>query len=619
VGGEGWDARPWPAGEAQSWSGPTGSAPAAPHWAAAPPRPGPPHPTAQPWTAVPNRDGQPWTSPTPPEASPRTYSTPGYATPGQSTPGPPVHGSGPVAHGQPGPGAPPAAAGGPVVPTGWSGDDRPTWQVRAIRDEPADWDSGPAPSQSSGPDGRPPWPDPSRRPDNGPYERGRPRDPGPAHDPGHPHDHAADGGEDDEGWDDDEDDEAPPRRRGGHGHGHGPLAKVSTHTKRIVLAILIPCAIATVAGLVLLWPGKVAGVAQGDQGTDQRAYGTVLTINETPCQPGPSLGPGANTNQPCGVASIRIDSGAGSNSTVAVDLPQGPGAPTLAIGDRVVLAFTPAAGGSPDTYDVIDHQRGQPLVYMLALCGAIIVVFGRLRGFTALIGLGLSFGLLLVFILPGILNGESPLLVAIVGSAAIMFAVLYLTHGFNVHTSVAVLGTLASLVVTGGLGYAFTAALKLTGFGSEESVYLSVLQGNVDMRGLLLAGIIIGALGVLDDMTVTQATTVAELAQGGTSRIEVYRAATRVGRAHVASAVNTIVMAYAGASLPLLLLVAVGGRDISDLLTSEFLTQEILRSAVGTIGLVAAVPITTALASLVADIRPRTAARPRAAIRPRRP
>ena len=193
-----------------------------------------------------------------------------------------------------------------------------------------------------------------------------------------------------------------------------------------------------------------------------------------------------------------------------------------------------------------------------------------------------------------------------------MFAVLYLTHGVSVHTSVAILGTLASLVLTGLLGAAFTAGLKLTGFGSEETVYLSVLQGSVDMRGLLLAGIIIGALGVLDDMTVTQASTVAELAPGASSRLEVYRAATRIGRAHVASAVNTIVLAYAGASLPLLLLIAAGGRNISDLLTSEFLTQEIVRSAVGTIGLVAAVPITTALATLVADIRPRAASGGRA-------
>ena len=139
---------------------------------------------------------------------------------------------------------------------------------------------------------------------------------------------------------------------------------------------------------------------------------------------------------------------------------------------------------------------------------------------------------------------------------------------------------------------------------TEESLYLSILQGNVDMRGLLLAGIIIGALGVLDDVTITQASTVAELSQSPTSRLELYRAATRIGRAHVASAVNTIVLAYAGASLPLLLLVAAGGRDVSDLLTSEFLAQEIVRSAVGTIGLVAAVPITTALAALVADIHP---------------
>ena len=184
-----------------------------------------------------------------------------------------------------------------------------------------------------------------------------------------------------------------------------------------------------------------------------------------------------------------------------------------------------------------------------------------------------------------------------------MFAVLYLTHGVNVHTSVAILGTLAALVLTGLFGAAFTATTRLTGFGSEETLYLSVMQGNVDMRGLLLAGIIIGALGVLDDLTVTQAVAVAELSATATSRLELYRAATRVGRAHVASAVNTIVLAYAGTSLPLLLIVAAGGNDISDLLTSQFLAQEIVRSAVGTIGLVAAVPITTALAALVADIR----------------
>jgi uncharacterized membrane protein len=415
--------------------------------------------------------------------------------------------------------------------------------------------------------------------------------------------------QDDEDWDDEDDDLGDRIRGHSHGHGH-TRTPVSAHTKRIVFAIVIPCMVATVVGLVLLWPGKVA-TPSGDAGSEQRAYGTITSVDEIPCPPVPAGAPSAGTaNQPCGEAGVKVTSGTGSGTQIIVDLPQGPGAPTVKTGDTVVLSYTPAVGNDvPAKYQIVDHDRGKALIYVLALCGAIIIVFGRLRGFAALIALGVSFVILLGFILPGILNGKPPLLVAIVGSAAVMFLVLYLTHGFNTQTSVAVLGTLASLLVTGLLGVAFTATLKLTGFGSEESVYLSVLQGTVDMRGLLLAGIIIGALGVLDDMTVTQASTVAELAKHARSRMEVYRAATRIGRDHVASAVNTIVFAYAGASLPLLLLLVAGGRHISDLLTSEFITQEIVRTAVGTIGLVAAVPITTALGSLVADIRPRTADR----------
>jgi uncharacterized membrane protein len=150
----------------------------------------------------------------------------------------------------------------------------------------------------------------------------------------------------------------------------------------------------------------------------------------------------------------------------------------------------------------------------------------------------------------------------------------------------------------------FTATTSLTGIGNDDSLYLSVLNSEVDMRGLLLAGIIIGALGVLDDVTVTQASTVAELAPTATSRLQLFRSAIRVGRAHVGSAVNTIILAYAGASLPVLLLIAAGNQDVSDLLTGQYLAQEIVRAAVGTIGLVAAVPITTGLAALVADLHP---------------
>jgi uncharacterized membrane protein len=419
--------------------------------------------------------------------------------------------------------------------------------------------------------------------------------------PNHDHDDRYDDGE--------EGDDEHESRGHGHGHGHshgGGSASVSARTKRIVMAILIPAMVVTVVGLVWLWPGRIHVTHPQSTGSEQRAYGDVLGITEQVCPSGFAT-PGSNL--PCGTATVRVTDGPGKNTRVTVDLPQGPGAPVLKVGDRIVLAFATEAAPGANPYSVVDHQRGQPLLYMLALCGAIIVVFGRLRGFTAIIGLAVSFGVLLYFIIPGILNGEPPLLVAIIGSAAIMFAVLYLTHGFNTETSVAIIGTLGALLVTGLLGAGFTAATKLTGFSDEQTLYLSILQGNVDMRGLLLAGIIIGALGVLDDLTVTQAATVAELAQSPTSRMELYRAATRIGRAHVASAVNTIILAYAGESLPLLLLVAAGGQDVTDLLTSQFMAQEIVRSAVGTIGLVAAVPITTALAALVADVRTRPARR----------
>jgi uncharacterized membrane protein len=258
-------------------------------------------------------------------------------------------------------------------------------------------------------------------------------------------------------------------------------------------------------------------------------------------------------------------------------------------------------GGRP--YTVVDQQRTGPMIWLVALTVGVVLVFGRLLGLTSLVGLAASFAVLLFFVIPAILRGSPPLLVAVVGAAAIMFLALYLTHGVNVHTSVAIGGTLASLVLTGVLGVAFTSALRLTGVAGDDDAFLAATRAGIDMRGLLLAGIVIGALGVLDDVTVTQAATVAELAaHGGQSRLQLYRAASRIGRAHAASAVNTIVLAYAGGSLPLLLLLATSTQPISQVLTGEFMAQEILRSAVGTIGLVASVPITTALAALVADL-----------------
>ena len=387
-------------------------------------------------------------------------------------------------------------------------------------------------------------------------------------------------------------------------HAHDGVPAASRHTRRLVAMVLVPAAIATVIGLVVLWPGHVhatTGTGNDQEGT--RASGTVVAIQAHTCPANTDDSASERSGEQCGSASVAINRGPGNGERVPVDLPQGPGAPRLSVDDRVVLLYQPGAVPGGHAYVVVDHERTTPLAWMLALAVAVILAFGRWQGLRSLAGLGVSFAVLLLFVIPAILQGSPPLLVAVVGASTIMFAALYLTHGLNVQTSVAVAGTLASLVLTGVLGSAFTSLLNLTGVGGDDSSYLSVLQADIDMRGLLLAGIVIGALGVLDDVTVTQAVAVAEMAAGGpTSRLELYRAGARIGRAHVASAVNTIVLAYAGTSLPLLLLIAAGTRPISELLTSEFLAQELLRSAVGTVGLVASVPITTALAALVAEL-----------------
>ncbi|MEV4202565.1 YibE/F family protein [Micromonospora globbae] len=383
--------------------------------------------------------------------------------------------------------------------------------------------------------------------------------------------------------------------------------------RRILIATVVPLFAITVIAAVVLWPGD----GQAGEQTDPvpRYQGTVTKVVTEACPPAPEVPeetPGVSDGT-CGTVTVKVGQGPDTGKQVEVPVPSGPGAPTVAAGDEIILLkLIDPSDPAVSSYNIAEHQRGKPLIWLVALFAAAIVAFGRLRGLAALAGLGASFAILLTFVVPGISAGGSPLLIAITGSALIMFVVLYLTHGITAQTSVAVLGTLGSLVLTGILGTLATAATHLTGFGSEEATTLSMLQRDVDLHGLLLAGIIIGSLGVLDDVTVTQAATVTELAHAnpGLSRVQLYRAATRVGRAHIASTVNTIVLAYAGASLPLLLLLTADSRPASEILTSEFLAQEIVRSGVATLGLIAAVPLTTGLAALVTTAGRGTAAVP---------
>lgn len=394
------------------------------------------------------------------------------------------------------------------------------------------------------------------------------------------------------------------------GHVHQSEALPSRLAVRVAAIVLASAGLLSVLAMMWLWPSDQT--ERPDQGKPPTVVtGNVTVVHKTPCpeQPGDADTPGpiGGRERECGTVKVTLTSGPDRGKEIETDIPSGPGAPTVRAGDAVKLIHVaPDSVGGGAAYQIQDHQRHLPLWLLGGLFAVAVIAFGRLRGLTALAGLTVTFAVLLLFIIPAILEGQSPLLVAIVGSAVIMLTVLYLTHGFSISTSVAVVGTLSSLVLTGVMAALATTATRLTGIASEETAYLNVVYGQVDMRGLLLAGILIGCLGVLDDVAVTQSVTVSELARAnpGYHVGQLYEAATRVGRSHIASVVNTIVLAYAGASLPLLILITAGNQPIGQTLTNPLIAQEIVRAVVGTLGLIAAVPVTTLLAAIAAKHLP---------------
>ncbi|MDN5859339.1 MAG: YibE/F family protein [Pseudonocardia sp.] len=380
----------------------------------------------------------------------------------------------------------------------------------------------------------------------------------------------------------------------GHGHGHGPAAPVGRTVRIAIAALLVPCALAVLAGLWVLWPSGSGPAAP--VGAEQPVLGTVIAAQVTDCAPG--SGDGA-----CAGLVIRMSDGPLPGRDLAQIVPIEPGTPRFAVGDEIVLGWSGGDPTSPSSYRVADFQRSAPMWWLAGLFAAAVLVLGRWRGLAALVALGLSFLVLLLFMLPAILDGRDPLTVAVVGSGLIMFLVLYLTHGLSARTSTAVLGTLFSLALIGGLAALFSAAARLTGLDDQTRNLISSLGTGVDARGLLLAGMVIGALGVLDDVTITQTSAVWELhaANPALGPRGLFTAAMRIGRDHVSSAVNTLVLAYAGAALPLMLLFTLSGRSLGTIATQQDVATEIVRTLVGSIGLVASVPVTTAVAAIVAS------------------
>jgi uncharacterized membrane protein len=259
-----------------------------------------------------------------------------------------------------------------------------------------------------------------------------------------------------------------------------------------------------------------------------------------------------------------------------------------------------ASGAPADAYAFDDFQRTRPLGWLAAIFAFAAVAAGRVRGLRALVGLGLSLAMVVFFVVPAIAGGRSPLAVVLFGALGVMFLTIPLVHGGGAKSLAACLGTAAALVVTLVLAHAFVALAHLSGVSSEEAIYLQATD-QVSLQGLLLAGMVIGALGVLGDTTVTQASTVLALrranpALGFTALV---KHATAVGHDHIAATINTLVLAYTGAAIPVLLIFSLSGTSLGSALNSEAVAGAIVAMLVGSIGLMLAVPLTTALAAFV--------------------
>lgn len=273
------------------------------------------------------------------------------------------------------------------------------------------------------------------------------------------------------------------------------------------------------------------------------------------------------------------------------------------VGNRLMVSYSKDFEGN-DIFYITDYIRRNSLFWLFAVFVVLTAVIAKWRGLFSLLGMGVSFFVIFSFILPKISAGSDPIQIAIVGSLFIIPITFYLSHGFNKKTTVAIGGTAIALIITGILAGVFVEAAKLTGFASEEAGFLQVAkEGLVNIKGLLLAGIIIGVLGVLDDVTVSQSAIVFQLKKAN-SKIrpgELYKRAMDVGKDHIASMVNTLILVYTGAALPLLLLFIDNPHPFSEVINYEIIADEIVRTLVGSIGLVLAVPITTFIAALVVE------------------
>ena len=271
-------------------------------------------------------------------------------------------------------------------------------------------------------------------------------------------------------------------------------------------------------------------------------------------------------------------------------------------GNEILVTIGSRPDGTLTVY-FADFVRTDSLLWLVLVFIAVILLISRWKGLRSLLGMAFSLLVIIGYIIPKILAGGDPLQASVTGSIILLAVTLYLTYGWTLKTHAAVLSMVLVLLFTGILAGVFVRFTRLTGAGDENALFLiQMLNAQINLRGLLLGGMIIGALGVLDDLVTTQASAVFELhhANEMLGFRDLFTSAMRIGQDHVAATVNTLVLAYAGASLPMLLMFSLGRGDFGTLINFQFIAEEIVRTLVGSIGLVLAVPLTTAIAILFA-------------------
>lgn len=388
-----------------------------------------------------------------------------------------------------------------------------------------------------------------------------------------------------------------------HTHSHRPSdhpedRKRQRTALRILITVLIPLGVWTVIGLIALWPGDISEHVQKDLSTYtvegvSTVSGEISTLTEMGCEGMIGSSPGSGAVCASGLATVL--EGPEEGAEVDIQLTAAVYSSGAEVGDKIVLFRVPMEGGEA-TYQFSDFERKVPLIVITIAFAVAVVAVARWRGLASLIGLAFAGFIMVKFMFPALVAGSNPILVGLVGSSAIMFVVLYSAHGFSARTTTALVGTLFGLILTAGLGYAVTKWAHLTGVASEDDFLLAASAPDMNLVSVVMCGIIIAGLGVLNDVTITQASAVWELAEGDDSdQRRLFSRAMRIGRDHIASTVYTIAFATAGAALSALLLIAVYQRPLFEVLQTETFSGEIIRTLVGSIGLVLAVPLTTAI------------------------